>query len=94
MPCRVLSSNLLTGEIPVDVLSRHPVLAHLGLGDNDLRGCVPEQLYQSCEDAALECRTRNSTDKALIEGTSAADQACGTLPICNTSVTSNGNCEA
>ena len=80
-----------------DVLTRNPGLATLSLGDNDFRGCVPEQLHQSCGEDTLECRTRNATNNARVEGSSAADQACGTLPVCDTSVTSDakGNdCEA
>ena len=97
MPCRSLSSNFFSGEIPTNVLSRNPGLATLSLGNNVFRGCVPEQLYQSCGEDALECRTWNATDRTYTEGTSAADQACGTLPVCDTSVTSDakGNdCEA
>ena len=75
-----LSTNQLTGEIPADVLTRFPGIIELRLGDNDLRGCVPENLHLACKEAALECRSYNAT--GFIEGTSAADQACGPLPVC------------
>ena len=77
-----LSTNQLTGEIPADVLIRFPGIIKLMLGDNELRGCVPENLHLACKDAALECRSVNATTNAFIEGSSAADQACGPLPVC------------
>ena len=77
-----LSTNQLTGEIPADVLTRFPGIIELRLGDNDLRGCVPENLHLACKEAVLACRSQNDTIGAPIEGTSAADQACGPLPVC------------
>ena len=77
-----LSTNQLTGEIPADVLTRFPGIRILRLGDNDLRGCVPENLHLACKEAALDCRSFNATTYTNIEGTSAADQACGPLPVC------------
>ena len=77
-----LSTNQLTGEIPADVLTRFPGLTTLRLGDNDLRGCVPENLHLACKEAALDCRSGNATTYLPTEGSSAADQACGPLPVC------------
>ena len=94
MTALTLSDNKLSGEIPADILSRLPDdISRLSLGNNALTGCVPAVLARACEENELECRSSNYTALELIDGTSAADQECGTLPECGGGGGSSVKCD-
>ena len=72
--CYSSDSIVITGTIPTKH-SLLKVLSGFGVGNNSLIGCIPAYVCES-----MECRTWWEGD--WLNGTSSADQECGTLPAC------------